>query len=336
MKKNLGWCLKNILLTTVGFFAAFALFFLLLKALKLRFRIWVIKTVLFVTIVGGIAGFIQIIHRMKDKLYRVLLIIALAAVVFIFGPIAGLFGIILTYSTEEVVTRGGQKYLASREEFLDTIVYYYEYINPVISGGTELIVEHHGASMGNYTAQYYDSESDSYKYVDRGNNIYFYQIFSDEYDYDATAFLGEKPGKVKVGLTLLSKSDKDSVYSVDIIHDDLPGRYIRGDTDKYNIGTFYVSDNEFYLLLNYQGKEAPTKEVFVERGINLDSYKEDMTEIADFQVSINSEGYDKICRITGKLSGEEFSAEYRFEKFVGLTYYLADYGKEGGRIEIYR
>ncbi|SFO42234.1 hypothetical protein SAMN05216351_10981 [Pseudobutyrivibrio sp. JW11] len=160
---------------------------------------------------------------------------------------------------------------------------------------------------------------------------YFYADEDNEYTYKVIEFLDEDVSEVSVEVKKLDEYDNGNVYAVNIEYDDCPGRYYWGTSDRFNIGTFYVTEESIYVL--FDRTDTPTEEDFIESGYIICS--QDMEQNVDGQLTrITNDGDTCTCLLSNTLTESGFYSEYEWTKGKGLTYFRSGYGAEGEPIEI--
>ena len=224
--------------------------------------------------------------------------------------------------------------VAREESFLGTAIDYFEYHGPILCGKTALITETYGGGF-NPDDEYLIRCSVSSNMTDRGNRYsssIFFDPLSDKYEYQVKELLEENTQTVPVSVSLLSTCDDYSIYSIDIMYDDCPGRYYNDVTDRFNMGKFLINKDGIYLLMDYQGKEPPTENEFIENGIFFNTWLSEDREINGLKVSTHFDGEPFVWEI----SGNGYNVEYKWDYHQGLKYFRSVYGAEENTIEIYR
>ena len=97
-------------------------------------------------------------------------------------------------------------------------------------------------------------------------NEYFFSNISDEHVYDVTEFLYEDIDSVSIDVSLVSSFTNGNVYSITIDYEDCPGRYYWGISDRFELGLFYVTDEEIYMV-HPSVDDISSEEEFLSRGV---------------------------------------------------------------------
>ncbi len=182
------------------------------------------------------------------------------------------------------------------------------------------------------TNQYDTDTNDTEKITCIANNDYFFQEFNKEYKYSVRLFFEDDIAELPVKLQYLKSYDDGDVYSLSIQHEDCPERYYYDVLDRFDIGTFYVTDDEIYLLL--QCKDVPDEEAFLSDGF-LVCGSDDMDENIDGEhLKIKNEGDTCYFYMDNTLTESGYYSSYGWTKGKGLTYFRSGYGAEGDPIEI--
>ncbi|MBE5910368.1 hypothetical protein [Pseudobutyrivibrio sp.] len=161
---------------------------------------------------------------------------------------------------------------------------------------------------------------------------YFFNEENNEYTYNVTEFLYEDVSDVSVVVKELDSYEDGNVYSVNINYDDCPGRYYWETSDRFNLGTFYVTDEAIYVL--FDRTDIPTVDEFVESG-NIICSADIEQNIDGQKVTITNDGDTCRCLLSNTLTESGFYSEYEWTKGKGLTYFRSGYGAEGDPIEIH-
>lgn len=163
----------NILLYTIIEFIIFIILHFTLKLFNIRFRQWVYYCEALLTIIGMLAGIIQILKTKSKKIKIVSSIIG----TFIIIVVTFYWQIILlilafSYSPEHIITKNGKKYVAYVNAFLHVNVSYYEYINPFLVGNKERIYEDYGkGGYDPFDGKHDDRKPERYYYYDNNGNV---------------------------------------------------------------------------------------------------------------------------------------------------------------------
>jgi hypothetical protein len=168
-------------------------------------------------------------------------------------------------------------------------------------------------------------------------NAYFLGTAPGQYEFQVKRLLFEGDETVQVAVEPIASYDDDScAYTVDIIHDDCDGRYYYGVTDRFNIGKFLVTPKDIYLLQDYREEEPPTKEYFLEHGIQMNPWVTWETNVDGLLVKRFSRDDSWLISISNGLVESGFYAQYAWVYGEGLVYFRSGFGAEGDPIEIYR
>lgn len=135
---------KIILLDTLIFVLIFAITQGLLYLFRLSLRRWVVFIFLVLATIGGVVGIIQLLLKIRKKPLKITLLcifsVLTAAVSFISVPMT-----IFAFASEEhIIERDEGRYLARVVGWLDTYVYYYDYVNFLVQGRHIKIEEWYG------------------------------------------------------------------------------------------------------------------------------------------------------------------------------------------------
>lgn len=138
MKKVFNKAKNNIFICDMIFVSVNILINFILYLMNMRFRLWFIILILFISIVGFIAGIFQLIYKSSDNKIKAIFISLLG-----FGPIVILlflfmsiinFLAIFSYKPEHTTTLDNKKYVAVVSSFLNVDVYYYDYYGFLLMG----------------------------------------------------------------------------------------------------------------------------------------------------------------------------------------------------------
>ena len=143
MEKIKKYIPKIILLDTIIYTLIIVALYFILSSFKLMFREW-IYIVSAVIIIGGlVAGIIQLLLKIKEKVLRNVLIGIVIILLLLSTPIIFFLGA-FSYMPEHIVEKDGKKYIAYVNGFLRTYVYYYDYKNIFVVGNQKRIEEYYG------------------------------------------------------------------------------------------------------------------------------------------------------------------------------------------------
>lgn len=172
MEKIKKYIPKIILLDTIIYTLIIVALYFILSSFKLMFREW-IYIVSAVIIIGGlVAGIIQLLLKIKEKVLRNVLIGIVIILLLLSTPIIFFLGA-FSYMPEHIVEKDGKKYIAYVNGFLRTYVYYYDYKNIFVVGNQKRIEEYYGKGgfdpIENKFGNKYDVEITTY--YDKEGNI---------------------------------------------------------------------------------------------------------------------------------------------------------------------
>ena len=173
MEKIKKYIPKIILLDTILYTLIIVALYFILSSFKLMFREW-IYIVSAVIIIGGlVAGIIQLLLKIKEKVLRNVLIGTVIILLLLSTPAIFFLGA-FSYMTEHIVRKDGKKYVAHVNGFLRTYVYYYDYKNIFVVGNQKRIEEDYGKGgfdpIKDKFENKYDVETTTY-YDENGNVV---------------------------------------------------------------------------------------------------------------------------------------------------------------------
>lgn len=174
-----------------------------------------------------------------------------------------------------------------------------------------------------------DSKEDS---STEASNEYFYADVQDEYVYAVDEFLYEDITEVSVKVELLESYEGGNVYSLNIDYDDCPGRYYYQTTDRFYLGTIYVTADRIYMIKD--NESVPSKEDFEDSGIEICSALDSEIDKNGEVVSIENDGDVCTCSMYNSQTESGFYESFEWTKGKGLTHYRSGYGAEGDPIEL--
>ncbi|MBO4456637.1 MAG: hypothetical protein J5802_02880 [Butyrivibrio sp.] len=164
------------------------------------------------------------------------------------------------------------------------------------------------------------------------NNPYFFEDIEKEYIYSVKLFFSEDIKEVPVKVAYIKSFENGDVYSLSIQHEDCTERYYYDVLDRFDIGTFYVTNDSIYLLL--QCEDIPDEETFISEGMLVCS-ETDIDENNDgLHQKIENNGDNCCFSYDNTLIESGFYSTYKWTKEKGLTYFRSGYGAEGSPIEI--
>lgn len=181
MEKIKKYIPKIILLDTILYTLIIVALYFILSSFKLMFREW-IYIVSAVIIIGGlVAGIIQLLLKIKEKVLRNVLIGTVIILLLLSTPAIFFLGA-FSYMPEHIVRKDGKKYVAHVNGFLRTYVYYYDYKNIFVVGNQKRIEEDYGKGgfdpIEDKFGNKYDVETTTY-YDENGNVVSKENIKSD-------------------------------------------------------------------------------------------------------------------------------------------------------------
>lgn len=173
MEKIKKYIPKIILLDTILYTLIIVALYFILSSFKLMFREW-IYIVSAVIIIGGlVAGIIQLLLKIKEKVLRNVLIGIVIILLLLSTPAIFFLGA-FSYMPEHIVKMDGKKYVAYVNGFLRTYVYYYDYKNIFVVGNQKRIEEDYGKGgfdpIEDKFGNKYDVETTTY-YDEDGNVV---------------------------------------------------------------------------------------------------------------------------------------------------------------------
>lgn len=164
-------------------------------------------------------------------------------------------------------------------------------------------------------------------------NEYFFSNISDEHAYDVTEFLYEDIDSVSIDVSLVSSFTNGNVYSITIDYEDCPGRYYWGISDRFDLGLFYVTDEEIYMVYP-SVDDISSEEEFLSKGVLVCSANDSDETVDGEHRRIVNEGDSCTFYSSNTLTESGFYYSYTWTKGKGLSFYRSGYGAEGDPIEI--
>lgn len=339
LKKALKAVIDNILIFTVIAGIVFYFSSLILHVFGLQYRFGIKRMAIILFVLFAFLGMIQVIYHLKRLRSRILLTVATIVTIIGLFPFWMFWGIAYMDTTEEIVVRNDKTMVARDESelFGGPSIFYYEYDNAIVCGKEAVYKENHNIGNPFNPKDYYllgcKSKEGNLENINRYTWNCFFTIFSEKYEYQVQEFFDEKVKTVDVKLSLLDACDEYSIYSMDISYDDVSERYLNGSIDRYNIGKFMIYDDSIYLLYDYQGDTAPSKDDFLEKGIRFEGCEDQERNIDGIIVTNNHSGEWAITDTRQQL---DYHVEYEWSYHEGLTYYKSWYGDDNTVIEISR
>lgn len=164
-------------------------------------------------------------------------------------------------------------------------------------------------------------------------NEYFFSDISDEHEYDVTEFLYEDIDSVSVDVSLVSSFANGNVYSITIDYEDCPERYFMGTTDRFDLGLFYVTADEIYMIYP-SVDDISSEEEYLSKGVLVCSANDSDETVDGEHRRIVNEGDSCTFYSSNTLTESGFYYSYTWTKGKGLSFYRSGYGAEGDPIEI--
>ncbi len=173
MKKIKKYIPKIILLDTILYMLIIVTLYFILSSFKLMFREWIYIVSAVIIIGGFVAGIIQLLLKIKEKILRNVLIGIVIILLLLSTPAIFFLGA-FSYMPEHIVRKDEKKYVAYVNGFLRTYVYYYDYKNIFVVGNQKRIEEDYGKGgfdpIENKFGNKYDVEMTTY-YDEDGNVV---------------------------------------------------------------------------------------------------------------------------------------------------------------------
>ncbi len=173
MEKIKKYIPKIILLDTILYTLIIVTLYFILSSFKLMFREWIYIVSAVIIIGGFVAGIIQLLSKIKEKVLRNVLIGIVIILLLLSTPAIFFLGA-FSYMPEHIVRKDGKKYVAYVNGFLRTYVYYYDYKNIFVVGNQKRIEEDYGKGgfdpIENKFGNKYDVEMTTY-YDEDGNVV---------------------------------------------------------------------------------------------------------------------------------------------------------------------
>ncbi len=153
-----------------------------------------------------------------------------------------------------------------------------------------------------------------------------------EYMYDVVVFLDETISEVPIKVTDVASYENGNVYSLNINYNDCPGRYFWGESDRFNLGMYYVTENNIYLISDVD--EIPQETDFTSNGIEIFSSEDSEINIDGLRITIENTEDMCTCTMTNTLTESGYYSIYKWNKAKELKYYCSGYGAGGDPIEL--
>ncbi len=178
-----------------------------------------------------------------------------------------------------------------------------------------------------------DITVEEYKADNNSINKYFFKEMDRDYIYDVDFLLYEDIATVPLKVTEEASYEGGNVYSINIIYGDCEGRYFWDKTDRFNLGMFYVTQDNIYLITDVE--EVPSEDDFLSDGIIVCSEDDSVNTLDGQRIKIENDADVCKCTISNTLTESGFYCEYDWKKSAGLSYFRSGYGAEGDPIEIH-
>ena len=173
MEKIKKYIPQIILLDTILYMLIIVTLYFILSSFKLMFREWIYIVSAVIIIGGFVAGIIQLLLKIKEKILRNVLIGIVIILLLLSTPAIFFLGA-FSYMPEHIVRKDGKNYVAYVNGFLRTYVYYYDYKNIFVVGNQKRIEEDYGKGgfdpIENKFGNKYDVETTTY-YDENGNVV---------------------------------------------------------------------------------------------------------------------------------------------------------------------
>ena len=173
MEKIKKYIPKIILLDTIIYTLIIVTLYFILSSFKLMFREWIYIVSAVIIIGGFVAGIIQLLLKIKEKVLRNVLIGIVIILLLLSTPAIFFLGA-FSYMPEHIAKKDGKNYVAYVNGFLRTYVSYYDYKNIFVVGNQKRIEEDYGKGgfdpIENKFGNKYDVETTTY-YDENGNVV---------------------------------------------------------------------------------------------------------------------------------------------------------------------
>ena len=172
MEKIKKYIPQIILLDTILYMLIIVTLYFILSSFKLMFREWIYIVSAVIIIGGFVAGIIQLLLKIKEKILRNVLIGIVIILLLLSTPAIFFLGA-FSYMPEHIVRKDGKNYVAYVNGFLRTYVSYYDYKNIFVVGNQKRIEEDYGKGgfdpIENKFGNKYDVEMTTY--YDKDGNV---------------------------------------------------------------------------------------------------------------------------------------------------------------------
>lgn len=173
MEKIKKYIPKIILLDTILYMLIIVTLYFILSSFKLMFREWIYIVSAVIIIGGFVAGIIQLLLKIKEKILRNVLIGIVIILLLLSTPAIFFLGA-FSYMPEHIVRKDGKNYVAYVNGFLRTYASYYDYKNIFVVGNQKRIEEDYGKGgfdpIEDKFGNKYDVETTTY-YDENGNVV---------------------------------------------------------------------------------------------------------------------------------------------------------------------
>ena len=174
-------------------------------------------------------------------------------------------------------------------------------------------------TLRDYVADEFDENDDGF-------------LSDNEYVYNVDCFLEEDISEVPLKVLEVASYKNGNVYNIRIDYDDCEGRYFWGVTDRFNLGVFYVTDENIYWISD--AEDVPTEEEFRSNGFVIYSNEDSEQNIDGEKITIENSDDTCRCVISNTLTESGFYSIFEWSKDRELTYYSSGYGAGGDLIEL--
>lgn len=280
MEKIKKYIPKIILLDTIFYTLIIVALYFILSSFKLMFREWIYIVSAVIIIGGFVAGIIQLLLKIKEKVLRNVLIGIVIILLLLSTPAIFFLGA-FSYMPEHIVRKDGKKYVAYVNGFLRTYVYYYDYKNIFVVGNQKRIEEDYGKGgfdpIEDKFGNKYDVETTTY--YDENENVVSRENTKSDNQIQGTTEINNIPENITNNIEeksyngIITNIDSNSIvfenkldnkiYSIDV---NSSLNFINGRTNEkvyydemkigYYIDTYtYKKSKAISILSNINGEE---------------------------------------------------------------------------------
>lgn len=280
MEKIKKYIPKIILLDTIFYTLIIVALYFILSSFKLMFREWIYIVSAVIIIGGFVAGIIQLLLKIKEKVLRNVLI-GIVIILLLLSTTAIFFLGAFSYMPEHIVRKDGKKYVAYVNGFLRTYVYYYDYKNIFVVGNQKRIEEDYGKGgfdpIEDKFGNKYDVETTTY--YDENENVVSRENTKSDNQIQGTTEINNIPENITNNIEeksyngIITNIDSNSIvfenkldnkiYSIDV---NSSLNFINGRTNEkvyydemkigYYIDTYtYKKSKAISILSNINGEE---------------------------------------------------------------------------------